>query len=306
AHRILAKARTAFRRLPPPGGYIYHPTDMNYRNSTDPALLARRSRMIAEFRIELTRITQDHPETHAASTAQDLLFEHDVPEMDHDAAKGRLERAEKLLSGTTTPYGLYDAYLLLYEVCEGYLETDETATRAQKRCQELWKDRAQELTAARATYRALNEEVADLEEEVRRGGSTLPRERADELVDRLEDAAKRAGRKSDLARRVEAFVLALLETYAGPAYLGVSFDDGHDGPGVKLRWVGPGTSAEKAGLLPGDVIIEFDGKKVGGLEDLRQAIAAKKPCQSVEVVVRREGDDGPTRTTLTVVLGRRV
>lgn len=48
-----------------------------------------------------------------------------------------------------------------------------------------------------------------------------------------------------------------------------------DGEGVLVREVMPGTSAEKAGLKAGDVILRVDGKRVKNSEELRAALRDK-------------------------------
>ena len=114
AETALRRARATFRRCPPHGSYIpYHFTRMNYTVSDDPVRVATRLRMHVEFRIELDRIVAAHPDTHAAEEADDLLFEHEVPEIPVTAAREHLERAERLLKTTGRPAELYEAWLLL-------------------------------------------------------------------------------------------------------------------------------------------------------------------------------------------------
>jgi len=82
-------------------------------------------------------------------------------------------------------------------------------------------------------------------------------------------------------------------------YLGVSpevitsdmvdyFDlDGKEG--VLVTNVGPDTPAEKAKIKRGDVIVEFDGKKITGVEQFRMLAADAIPGEKVDVVLVREG-----------------
>ncbi len=58
--------------------------------------------------------------------------------------------------------------------------------------------------------------------------------------------------------------------------------------------------AERAGLEPGDVIIELDGEHVSYVAELQQNIGFRKPGEQVEVTVARRGG---ARRTLTVTLG---
>jgi S1-C subfamily serine protease len=86
--------------------------------------------------------------------------------------------------------------------------------------------------------------------------------------------------------------------------------------GVLVGSVQPGSAAAKAGVkggsnqvvvagesyqLGGDMIVAMDGKPIGSVDALREAIAAHKPGDKVSVtVVHANG----TRSTLAVVLGR--
>lgn len=59
--------------------------------------------------------------------------------------------------------------------------------------------------------------------------------------------------------------------------------------------------AEKAGIQPGDVIVEMDGQAVEKASELQKKIAAKEPGTKVEVVVVRDGK----RKTLEATLEKR-
>jgi len=63
--------------------------------------------------------------------------------------------------------------------------------------------------------------------------------------------------------------------------------------------VGKGSSAEQAGIQPGDVIIEFDGKRVEDSKDLVQKTSATEPGTEVKLVVIRNG----RRKRLSVTMG---
>lgn len=60
-----------------------------------------------------------------------------------------------------------------------------------------------------------------------------------------------------------------------------------------------GSSAEQAGIQPGDVIIEFDGKRVEDSKDLVQKTSAAEPGTEVKLVVIRNG----RRKRLSVTMG---
>jgi serine protease Do len=71
-----------------------------------------------------------------------------------------------------------------------------------------------------------------------------------------------------------------------------------DEQGVLLADIMEGGPAEKAGLKRGDVLIEFEGKKVDTPVALRNLVAATKPGTQVRVVVLREGS--PLTVPVTV------
>ena len=98
------------------------------------------------------------------------------------------------------------------------------------------------------------------------------------------------------------------------AYLGITMVAVPDG--VAVTGVRPGTPAEDAGLraatgtetvdgeeVPngGDVIVEFDGKAISSEAELQAAVDARKPGDTVEVTVLRNGE----RRTIEVTLGTR-
>jgi serine protease Do len=79
-----------------------------------------------------------------------------------------------------------------------------------------------------------------------------------------------------------------------------------DAGGLKLVGITPDSPADKGGLKSGDVIVEFDGKPVKDLYTYSDALYARKPGDSVKIVVKRAGVAGATeRVTLSVTLGRR-
>lgn len=59
-----------------------------------------------------------------------------------------------------------------------------------------------------------------------------------------------------------------------------------------------GKAAEQAGLLPGDVIVEADGKPVKQFKDLQEAINAHMPGETIEINYRRGDTEMTTKATL--------
>jgi putative serine protease PepD len=88
--------------------------------------------------------------------------------------------------------------------------------------------------------------------------------------------------------------------------IGASLDGGYDGEGARIAEgelggqppLVPGGPAEQAGLEPGDVIVELDGKPVEGSSQLIVAIRSKRPGDTVTLTVRRDGSEQDIRVTL--------
>ena len=74
-----------------------------------------------------------------------------------------------------------------------------------------------------------------------------------------------------------------------------------DTPGLRITGVSAGSPAEQAGLVAGDIIVEFGGKAVKDLYEYSDALYAHKPGDQVTVVVLRKGQ----RVTLTAKLTTR-
>jgi putative serine protease PepD len=71
--------------------------------------------------------------------------------------------------------------------------------------------------------------------------------------------------------------------------------------GAFVEEVVPGSAADEAGLLPGDVIIAIDGEEITEAVQVRDAVLDKEPGDSIEITILRAGDE----QTLTAELGRR-
>ena len=62
-----------------------------------------------------------------------------------------------------------------------------------------------------------------------------------------------------------------------------------DEKGVLINNVLKGSPAEKAGLKRGDIIIEFDGKKVSSVTELQEIVAKTSPKKKVNIKIIRDG-----------------
>jgi aminopeptidase YwaD len=78
-------------------------------------------------------------------------------------------------------------------------------------------------------------------------------------------------------------------------------DYSEEAPGVKFSGVTPGSPAEKAGIMGGDVLVRFGPKEIRNIYDYTYALGERKPGDVVAVVVRREGRE----VGLDLVLGSR-
>ena len=86
----------------------------------------------------------------------------------------------------------------------------------------------------------------------------------------------------------------------GP-YLGTIPDMSPRDFGLRLTGVREGSPAADAGLRPGDVVVEFDGKEIADIYAYTYALRDKKPGDEVVIVVERDGE----RVSLTAVLRER-
>jgi putative serine protease PepD len=84
------------------------------------------------------------------------------------------------------------------------------------------------------------------------------------------------------------------------AWLGVSTTEAPPRDGALVGDV-TGAPAARAGLRPGDLIVQFDGRAIANPSDLGQAVLTRKPGDTVKVVVVRNG----SRETVQVTLGTR-
>jgi serine protease Do len=70
--------------------------------------------------------------------------------------------------------------------------------------------------------------------------------------------------------------------------------------GVVVTEVAPGSAAAAAGIKEGDVLLEVNRRRVGSLEEFKQAVAALKPGEAVPVQVERGGAAGREYIVLKV------
>lgn len=97
------------------------------------------------------------------------------------------------------------------------------------------------------------------------------------------------------------------------AYLGIYGEDvtsqiteAYNMPeGVFVKEVVRGSAAEQYGIKAGDIITQFDGKKISLMETLQSRLAYYEGGAEVEIVIQRPSEGGYEEMTLTVVLGHK-
>lgn len=82
------------------------------------------------------------------------------------------------------------------------------------------------------------------------------------------------------------------------ASLGIMPEYSADTPGVPVGGLRPGGPAAKAGIRVGDVVIRLGGKSIRNIEEYMAALADRKPGETVEVTVKRDGQEVTVKVTL--------
>jgi serine protease Do len=96
---------------------------------------------------------------------------------------------------------------------------------------------------------------------------------------------------------VTAIVLAALPALAQEAgWVGISIEDQKD-HGAVVRTVEPNSPAEKAGLKPGDVILQFNKDDVAGVQQLTRMVRETPVGRSVDLKIRRDNRDQTLHVT---------
>ncbi len=85
------------------------------------------------------------------------------------------------------------------------------------------------------------------------------------------------------------------------AHLGIMAERGYSGEGVQIAGVQPEYGAANAGLQAGDVILKVDDRSVSGLFELKNALSAKQPGDTVKILIESAGKE----RTVEVLLSNR-
>jgi serine protease DegS len=70
---------------------------------------------------------------------------------------------------------------------------------------------------------------------------------------------------------------------------------GFDGPVVRITRIAGGSPAQRAGLLPGDLIIKLEGKAPRDSREVQLRIADTSPGQTISIEVQRGNQRGETK-----------
>ncbi len=82
------------------------------------------------------------------------------------------------------------------------------------------------------------------------------------------------------------------------AFLGIEAERRYAGPGVKVRVVTPDTGASSAGIQPGDVIREVEGRSISGLLELQNVLRGVSPGATVRILADSNGREKTYEVTL--------
>ncbi len=128
-------------------------------------------------------------------------------------------------------------------------------------------------------------------------GLAIPVGMAIDVADKLIDGGE--VRRGYLGVLIKDLTPELAATFG---FDGDSGSFGASGGGVLIEHPMGGSPGEAAGLRPGDIVTAVAGTAVGGMDELRQAVAMHEPGSTVELTVFRAGRGGETltlRATLT-------
>ncbi|WP_372720316.1 PDZ domain-containing protein [Novipirellula sp.] len=83
------------------------------------------------------------------------------------------------------------------------------------------------------------------------------------------------------------------------AWLGVALADRDNGEsGVAIEQVHPNSPAQKAGLSPGDVVIQIDNTKVTSIDEFVEKVRDLEPGEKVNLTVQRDDEEQQIAVTL--------
>ncbi len=104
---------------------------------------------------------------------------------------------------------------------------------------------------------------------------------------------------------VREIITSIIEKgYVEKTYIGVQVYDADPRRsqirGAAVYSVEEGSPADKAGILPNDIITAVNGEKITGYQQLRSALAAGKAGDEFELTINRDGEEIKVKVTLAV------
>jgi serine protease Do len=124
-------------------------------------------------------------------------------------------------------------------------------------------------------------------------------------------AATAAAQDQEPLPGLQAQLHELVMPFSGGTYLGVSLAEIDasrakelklkEDYGVEITRVEEGSPAEKAGVKPGDVVLEYNGQRVEGMEQFGRMVRETPPGREVKLTISRDG----APETLTAMLASR-
>lgn len=208
AYETYTDAWGAFREIPPAGTYAY---SMAYNLTKDRYVLARRRRLLAEFRGEMMGVVECYPQTYAASRAIEDLTHYVSPPMTAAQATAILETATSLAQQGNTPLQLYEALIQLEEILDGYPETNAITTKALALHGTTRSAFSGQLLGGRRLYDRARRSLASCGVASVEDGAKLSSEERQERIEHLRAIAAEAGEGSYLAGQATRNI-AFLET----------------------------------------------------------------------------------------------
>jgi len=135
----------------------------------------------------------------------------------------------------------------------------------------------------------LNGEVIGVNTAIIAGGQgigfAIPIDTATNVVDQLKFKGK----------VVRGWLGVLVQQITPEIAEGMNLDESE---GALVADVTPGGPADNAGIKRGDIILEFDGKRINAMSDLPKTVAIHKPGTSSEITYSRNGDERHAKITL--------
>ncbi|MDA0832632.1 MAG: M20/M25/M40 family metallo-hydrolase [Planctomycetota bacterium] len=118
------------------------------------------------------------------------------------------------------------------------------------------------------------------------------------VADILEELIIETANTTERPEYIEVQTPVTLGRGGNRPYFGSIPDFGNEEPGYAISAAAPNSPAEKAGLKSGDLIIKLGTHKITGLDDFDLALRKFSAGDTIDVVVKRKGEDITLQVTL--------